>query len=64
MFTSVLKREAAIADQAAIETGNSEQRKGGSALVGAGPGAKDLITLSGVQRLPRSGCDLIMTGLT
>ena len=36
----------------AIETGEFGASQGGSvSLVGAGPGAKDLITLRGVQRL-------------
>ncbi|AXI45544.1 uroporphyrinogen-III C-methyltransferase [Sulfitobacter sp. SK012] len=45
-------REAAQMIKQAIETGNFGHDTGGSvALVGAGPGAKDLITLRGVQRL-------------
>ena len=45
-------REAAQMIKQAIATGDFDQQKGGSvALVGAGPGAKDLITLRGVQRL-------------
>ncbi|WP_298857828.1 siroheme synthase CysG [uncultured Sulfitobacter sp.] len=45
-------REAAQMIKQAIETGDFGHDTGGSvALVGAGPGAKDLITLRGVQRL-------------
>ncbi|MGC1496694.1 MAG: siroheme synthase CysG [Sulfitobacter sp.] len=45
-------REAAQMIKQAIETGSFNQDKGGSvSLVGAGPGAKDLITLRGVKRL-------------
>jgi uroporphyrin-III C-methyltransferase/precorrin-2 dehydrogenase/sirohydrochlorin ferrochelatase len=45
-------REAAQMIKQAINTGEFGQDTGGSvALVGAGPGAKDLITLRGVQRL-------------
>lgn len=45
-------REAAQMIKQAIATGDFEHDTGGSvALVGAGPGAKDLITLRGVQRL-------------
>lgn len=45
-------REAAQMIKKAITTGDFDQQTGGSvALVGAGPGAKDLITLRGVQRL-------------
>ncbi len=45
-------REAAQMIKQAIKTGEFGQDKVGSvALVGAGPGAKDLITLRGVQRL-------------
>ena len=45
-------REAAQMIKEAIATGDFDQQSGGSvALVGAGPGAKDLITLRGVQRL-------------
>ena len=45
-------REAAQMIKQAIATGDFDQQIGGSvALVGAGPGAKDLITLRGVQRL-------------
>ncbi|MEM6940983.1 MAG: siroheme synthase CysG [Pseudomonadota bacterium] len=44
--------EAAKMIKAAIATGEFGQEAGGSvALVGAGPGSKDLITLRGVQRL-------------
>lgn len=46
------QREAARMIKDAIATGEFGQESGGSvALVGAGPGAKDLITLRGVQRL-------------
>ena len=52
MFTSGAERDAANLIKTAIETGEFGASKGGSvALVGAGPGAKDLITLRGVQRL-------------
>ncbi|MBQ0801334.1 MAG: uroporphyrinogen-III C-methyltransferase [Sulfitobacter litoralis] len=52
MFTSGAEREAAKLIKSAIETGEFGAAKGGSvSLVGAGPGAKDLITLRGVQRL-------------
>lgn len=45
-------RDAARMIKQAIETGDFNHDTGGSvALVGAGPGAKDLITLRGVQRL-------------
>ena len=46
------EREAAREIKSAIETGAFGASSGGSvSLVGAGPGAKDLITLRGVQRL-------------
>ncbi|SEF67573.1 uroporphyrin-III C-methyltransferase / precorrin-2 dehydrogenase / sirohydrochlorin ferrochelatase [Thalassococcus halodurans] len=46
------ERDAAKQIKTAIETGEFSREQGGSvALVGAGPGAKDLITLRGVQRL-------------
>jgi uroporphyrin-III C-methyltransferase/precorrin-2 dehydrogenase/sirohydrochlorin ferrochelatase len=46
------KREAAQMIKDAIATGHvSAETKGSVALVGAGPGATDLITLRGVQRL-------------
>ncbi|WP_372992245.1 siroheme synthase CysG [Sulfitobacter sp.] len=46
------QRETAHMIKKAIATGDFGQETGGSvALVGAGPGAKDLITLRGVQRL-------------
>jgi uroporphyrin-III C-methyltransferase/precorrin-2 dehydrogenase/sirohydrochlorin ferrochelatase len=46
------EREAIQSIKAAIETGDFHEDNAGSvALVGAGPGAKDLITLRGVQRL-------------
>lgn len=52
MFTSGAEREAAKLIKTAIDTGEFGASKGGSvSLVGAGPGAKDLITLRGVQRL-------------
>lgn len=52
MFTGGAEREAANLIKTAIETGEFGASKGGSvSLVGAGPGAKDLITLRGVQRL-------------
>ena len=45
-------RDAAQMIKQAISTGAFGQQTGGSvALIGAGPGAKDLITLRGVQRL-------------
>ena len=46
------ERDVAKKIKDAIQTGDFDHVKGGSvALVGAGPGAKDLITLRGVQRL-------------
>lgn len=52
LFTSGAERDAAKLIKTAIETGEFGAKKGGSvSLVGAGPGAKDLITLRGVQRL-------------
>ncbi len=52
LFTSGAEREAAKLIKSAIETGEFGATHGGSvSLVGAGPGAKDLITLRGVQRL-------------
>jgi uroporphyrin-III C-methyltransferase/precorrin-2 dehydrogenase/sirohydrochlorin ferrochelatase len=46
------ERKAAQQIKQAIDTGNFKEDSGGSvSLVGAGPGAKDLITLRGVQRL-------------
>lgn len=46
------EREAAKMIKAAIDTGSfGGDQTGSVALVGAGPGAKDLITLRGVQRL-------------
>ncbi len=51
-FARGAEREAARAIKDAIQTGDFREDKDGSvALVGAGPGAKDLITLRGVQRL-------------
>ncbi|MEL7211771.1 MAG: siroheme synthase CysG [Pseudomonadota bacterium] len=51
-FARGSEREAARAIKDAIQTGDFRKDAGGSvALVGAGPGAKDLITLRGVQRL-------------
>ena len=52
MFTSGAERDAAKLIKTAIDNGEVPASKGGSvALVGAGPGAKDLVTLRGVQRL-------------
>jgi len=52
LFTSGAEREAAKQIKTAIETGKIDREtKGSVSLVGAGPGAKDLITLRGVQRL-------------
>lgn len=52
MFTQGAERDAATLIKTAIETGEFGASKGGSvSIVGAGPGAKDLITLRGVQRL-------------
>lgn len=52
LFASGSEREAAKLIKSAIETGEFGAAKSGSvSLVGAGPGAKDLITLRGVQRL-------------
>jgi len=52
MFASGAERDAAKLIKSAIDTGEFGASKGGSvSLVGAGPGAKDLITLRGVQRL-------------
>lgn len=51
-FARGAERDAARLIKDAIQTGDFGQDAGGSvALVGAGPGAKDLITLRGVQRL-------------
>ena len=52
MFSSGAERDAAKLIKTAINTGDFGATKGGSvSIVGAGPGAKDLITLRGVQRL-------------
>jgi uroporphyrin-III C-methyltransferase/precorrin-2 dehydrogenase/sirohydrochlorin ferrochelatase len=61
MFASGAEREAVKRVKAAIETGDFGTGTGGTggmgdtggsvSIVGAGPGAKDLITLRGVQRL-------------
>ena len=52
MFAAGAERAAAKRIKSAIETGDFGTAAGGSvSLVGAGPGAKDLITLRGVQRL-------------
>lgn len=52
MFTNGAEREAAKLIKKAIESGELGASSGGSvSIVGAGPGAKDLITLRGVQRL-------------
>ena len=52
LFSKGAERDAAKLIKTAIETGEFGASKGGSvSLVGAGPGAKDLITLRGVQRL-------------
>ena len=52
VFTNGAERDAAKLIKTAIETGEFGATKGGSvSLVGAGPGAKDLITQRGVQRL-------------
>jgi uroporphyrin-III C-methyltransferase/precorrin-2 dehydrogenase/sirohydrochlorin ferrochelatase len=52
LFASGAEREAVKVIKSAIETGDFGATKGGSvSIVGAGPGAKDLITLRGVQRL-------------
>ncbi len=51
-FARGAEREAAQMIKTAIQTGEIGTKSEGSvALVGAGPGAKDLITLRGVQRL-------------
>ena len=51
-FARGAEREAATLIKDAIQSGEIDKRGEGSvALVGAGPGAKDLITLRGVQRL-------------
>ena len=52
LFASGQERDAAKLIKTAIDTGEFAASEGGSvSLVGAGPGAKDLITLRGVQRL-------------
>ena len=52
LFTSGSEREAIKRIKDAIQSGDVGASHGGSvSLVGAGPGAKDLITLRGVQRL-------------
>ncbi|MDX8348231.1 siroheme synthase CysG [Cognatiyoonia sp. IB215446] len=52
VFASGAERDAAKMIKAAIENGEFGIKQEGSvSLVGAGPGAKDLITLRGVQRL-------------
>lgn len=52
LFASGAERETAKVIKTAIETGEFGMTDGGSvSIVGAGPGAKDLITLRGVQRL-------------
>ena len=52
MFSSGSERAATKLIKDAIETGDFGSTKGGSvSIVGAGPGAKDLMTLRGVQRL-------------
>ena len=58
------ERQAAKMIKTAIDTGHFKEASGGSvALVGAGPGAKDLITLRGVQRLQEADviyCDRLV----
>ena len=52
IFAGGSEREAAKMIKSAIETGQfGAETKGSVSIVGAGPGAKDLITLRGVQRL-------------
>lgn len=52
LFASGAERDTAKLIKTAIDTGEFGTSPGGSvSLVGAGPGAKDLITLRGVQRL-------------